>query len=104
MIGSGSRDFTDWGCILTTVTISGDIKNGFQTTAKWGSTCGLKSKWLESTPTAERRKHEIQKQLDDARAEFLAHDRNMANIDEVVQQITSYRNALREAAQGRPLS
>jgi hypothetical protein len=31
-------------------------------------------------------------------------NRNLTNIDEVIQQITSYRNALREAALGRPLS
>jgi hypothetical protein len=104
IVGSGSRHFTEWGCIWTTVTISGDLKNGFQTTEKWNSTCGLKLKLLEGSPIAERHKHEIQKQLDDARAEFLNHDRNMTNIDEVIQQITSYRNALREAAQGRPLS
>lgn len=104
IIGSGSLDFTDWGCIWTTVTISGDPKNGFQTAAKWNSTCGLKLRVLESRSIAERHKNEVQKQLDDARGEFLAHDRNVANIDEVIQQITSYRNALREAAQGRPLS
>jgi hypothetical protein len=104
IVGSGSLDFTDWGCVWTTVAISGDPKNGFQTTAKWNSTCGLKLKVLESRSIAERHRNEIQKQLDDARAEFLTHDRNVANIDEVIQQITSYRNALREAAQGRPLS
>jgi hypothetical protein len=104
IVGSGSQDFTDWGCIWTTVTISGDLKNGFQAAAKWNSTCGLKLKLLEGSPIAERHKREAQKQLDDARAEFLTHDRNITNIDEVIQQITSYRNALREAAQGRPLS
>jgi hypothetical protein len=104
IVGSGSQDFTDWGCISTTVAISGDLKSGFQTTAKWNSTCGLKLKLLEGLSIAERRNREIQKQLDDARDEFLAHDRNMTNIDEVIQQITSYRNALREAALGRPLS
>ncbi|MGP0089785.1 MAG: hypothetical protein ACLPKB_07475 [Xanthobacteraceae bacterium] len=104
IVGPGSLDFTDWGCVWTTVAISGDPKNGFQTTAKWNSTCGLKLRVLESRSIAERHRNEIQKQLDDARAEFLMRDRNVANIDEVIQQITRYRNALREAAQGRPLS
>jgi len=104
IVGSGAHDFIDWGCVSTTVTIAGDLKSGFQAAAKWNSTCGLKLKILDGLTVAERHKRELQKRLDDARGEFLAHDRNIASIDEVIQQITNYRNALREAAQGRPLT
>jgi hypothetical protein len=53
LVGSGAQDFTDWGCVSTTVTISGDLKGGFQTSARWNSTCGLKLKLLDGLAVAD---------------------------------------------------